>query len=616
MVMFASMRLRIYAFSGLFFTMLLAVAILLLDSSHRARESFRWVEHTQQVIMRLDGMLVNLREAESGLRGYLLTRSPGYLGPFTQDLRDSRRLAGEVRRLTSDNSVQKLRAERLEKLVIRRTDMMLRVFSLFRPGAPTPVMNPAARARGKALMDELNGLTAEMRVAERALLQVRTHEAEARAMRARDLVLFGWPMLGLLLAWMTWFILTSITRPLHDLMNAVERFANGDRTARASTRATSVEFKRLTQAYNQMADGLVVAMAEQEATEAKLALANADLTERSAALERRSVSIGLLSGMAHRLQAIQGEGELAEVLELFLPKIFPRLAGALYLHNHSRNLLVRHVGWGNPRSTPEMFAPTACWGLRRGHGHTLERPDADMACAHARTTQAFVPSHCEPMLAAGEVLGLLYIEGTLDPEDHFRLGMLAENVALALVNENLRDRLRQQSIRDPLTNLFNRRYMEEAFALEVSRSQRGGTNLSVIMADVDYFKRFNDAFGHEAGDVLLREVAKLINTAFRGGDIVCRYGGEEFIVIAPGADAMLAARRSEALRVAVEQLVVEYQGKPLGQVTMSFGVACSDGERLDSLIGAADRALFSAKRGGRNRIQVARNDVPLSQAAE
>jgi diguanylate cyclase (GGDEF)-like protein len=615
--MFASMRLRIYAFAGLFLAALVAVGILLLDSSHRARDSFRWVEHTQQVIMRLDGMLVNLREAESGLRGYLLTRSPGYFGPFSQDLRESRRLAAEVRRLTADNPVQAPRAKRLEGLVAQRTQTMSDLFARFGPGEPMPAMNVAARARGKALMDELDRVTAELRTTERLLLEVRTHDAEARAMRAQDLVLFGWPVLGLLLAWMTWFVLTSITRPLRDLMKAVGRFADGDRTARASTRATSVEFTRLTEAYNQMADGLVVAMDEQAATEAKLALAYADLTERSETLERRSASIGLLSGMAHRLQALQGEGELAAVLELFLPKIFPKLAGALYLHNHSRNLLVRHVCWGHPRSTLEMFAPIACWGLRRGHGHTLERPDADMACAHAKTAAAFVPSHCEPLLAAGEVLGLLYIEGTLDKEDHFRLGMLAENVALALVNESLRDRLRQQSIRDPLTNLFNRRYMEEAFALEVSRAQRGGTNLSVIMADVDHFKRFNDTFGHEAGDALLREVAKLINAAFRGGDIVCRYGGEEFIVIAPGPDAALAARRSETLRTAIEQLVVEYQGKSLGQVTMSFGIASSDGGKaLDGLIGAADRALFRAKRAGRNRIEVATSDASLPQAAE
>jgi diguanylate cyclase (GGDEF)-like protein len=615
--MLASMRLRIYAFAGLFLTALVAVGILLLDSSHRARESFRWVEHTQQVIMRLDDMLVNLREAESGLRGYLLTRAPGYLDPFELDLRESRRLAAEVRRLTADNPVQAPRARRLEGLVARRTEMMARTFSKFGPGDPIPELDAAARARGKALMDELDRLTAQVRITERRLLEVRTQAAEARAMRARDLVLFGWPVLGLLLVWLTWFILTSITRPLGDLIAAVGRFADGDRSARASTGATSVEFTRLAEAYNQMADRLVVAMSEQEAAEAKLALANADLIERSGTLERRGASIELLSGMAHRMQAMQAEGELAAVLELFLPKIFPRFAGALFLHNHSRNLLVRHVSWGNPQCLPEMFAPVACWGLRRGQGHTLERPDADMACSHATAAEAFVPYHCEPLLAAGEVLGLLYIEGVLDQEDQFRLGMLAENVALALVNENLRDRLRQQSIRDPLTNLFNRRYMEEAFALEVSRAQRSGTDLSVIMADVDHFKRFNDTFGHEAGDALLRDVAKLINTGFRGGDIVCRYGGEEFIVITPGADAALAVRRCEELRTAIEHFVGEYQGKSLGQVTMSFGVASANGgERLDGLIGVADRALYRAKQKGRNRIEVAANDVPLSAAAE
>src|SRR5262249_40868867 len=154
-----------------------------------------------------------------------------------------------------------------------------------------------------------------------------------------------------------------------------------------------------------------------------------------------------------------------------------------------------------------------------------------------------------------------------------RVEIMVENIALALGNLRLREALRSQSIRDPLTGLFNRRYLDESFALEVARAGRARSPIAVLMIDVDHFKRFNDSFGHDAGDAVLKCVGEARGASAGRGDIACRFGGEEFTIIAPGASAEDAARRAEALRAAVSAIGVIHQGRPLGPVTCSIGVA-------------------------------------------
>ncbi len=316
------------------------------------------------------------------------------------------------------------------------------------------------------------------------------------------------------------------------------------------------------------------------------------------------------------MQAVRGEDDLRAVLRCFLPLLLGPAAGALFVHNNSRNRLCRLAEWGAPVAAPEAFAPDECWGLRRGQPHAVAPDGADVSCAHCAGGEA-VARHCEPLLAGGDVLGLLYVEGVLDGEGRFRLALVVETVALALVNEGLRRRLREQSIRDPLTGLFNRRYLEESLHLETVRAARGGNPLSVVMADVDHFKRFNDTHGHAAGDRLLQKVAEQLRAHFRDGDLVCRYGGEEFTVIAPGATLEQIRARAEVLRAALHAVRVEHGGRLIGPVTMSFGVACWQpalGPAPADLLADADGALYRAKRLGRDRIEPAAE--PLAIAAE
>jgi len=184
---------------------------------------------------------------------------------------------------------------------------------------------------------------------------------------------------------------------------------------------------------------------------------------------------------------------------------------------------------------------------------------------------------------------------------------LGEQSALALANLRLRETLRSQSVRDPLTGLFNRRYMEETLEREIRRAERGARPLSVMMLDLDHFKQFNDTFGHSAGDSLLRELGTMLRANLRAGDIACRFGGEEFVLILPEAALNCARSRAEQLRETAKHLHVSHLGESLGPVTISLGVAAfpEHGASGEDLIENADAALYRAKSEGRDRVVVA-----------
>jgi diguanylate cyclase (GGDEF)-like protein len=185
------------------------------------------------------------------------------------------------------------------------------------------------------------------------------------------------------------------------------------------------------------------------------------------------------------------------------------------------------------------------------------------------------------------------------------LGQLAQVFDdMAEVLEQREQLLQKQAITDPLTGLYNRRYFAELLPREMIRAERGGTSVAVILMDLDYFKRINDTLGHEAGDLALKSIGVLLRSKVRGSDIACRHGGEEFALVLPQADAEAARRRTEDIRVAVERLVLSYRGKPMGRMTASFGIALypANAGDMDSLLRAADRALYEAKGAGRNCI--------------
>lgn len=331
-----------------------------------------------------------------------------------------------------------------------------------------------------------------------------------------------------------------------------------------------------------------------------------------------------LTRLADLLQSCQTLEEACEISENILPAIFEAQPGALLLFNSSRNLLEAGAVWKRCSTTEQAFDPDDCWALRLGKLYGGSEAASAVRCSHLASgwTGNYL---CVPLVAQGETLGVLYVEENNDsasslapvapPVGHERLQRrataVAERLSLALSNLKLREVLRNQSIRDPLTGLFNRRYLEESLVREVNRATRKNRSMAVVMMDLDLYKHFNDTFGHQAGDLLLQEIAGVLKRRVRAGDLACRFGGEEFALIISEVDARGAGRCVDVIRQEIKHLPLQYRGQALRSVTISAGIAIfpDHGGSPEDLIRAADAALYQAKRTGRDRMVVSGEEV-------
>jgi diguanylate cyclase (GGDEF)-like protein len=315
--------------------------------------------------------------------------------------------------------------------------------------------------------------------------------------------------------------------------------------------------------------------------------------------------ISAMGTMVELLQTCHSQAEANTVIRGALPKLLPGLSGALYVSRHDDDVLEQQVAWGAVAAA-QSFSSAECWALRRGKPHLYAPASAAAVCGHVG--QCEDSCLCVPLVSQGETLAVLHLRHTgsqVLSEDVQRLGSaLAEQLSLAVGNLRLQETLRSGSERDPLTDLYNRRHLEISLHRELARAQRHGVPVSLIMLDVDHFKAFNDANGHDAGDEVLRNVAHVLKRHTRAEDVACRYGGEEFLLVLPGCAVDDAYSKAEAIREAVAQLHVLSRGIALPRITVSLGIACypQDGERIEDLIGGADSALYQAKAKGRNCI--------------
>ncbi|MBI3405770.1 MAG: diguanylate cyclase [Acidobacteria bacterium] len=346
-------------------------------------------------------------------------------------------------------------------------------------------------------------------------------------------------------------------------------------------------------------------------TELALQDANEKLSAWVHELHQRTSEITQLGELGELLHTCVNAEEAYPIIARACEKLFPEETGALCVLAASRNLADAVAVWGDSGHGERVFPPEQCWALRRGRIHLIDGPKAGPLCQHVTETPAG-GSICVPMMAQGEAMGILHLqrasEGAGWSDSKQKLAVtVADHVGLALANIQLRESLRIQSIRDSLTGLFNRRYMEESLERELRRAARQHRPLGIIMLDVDYFKRFNDTFGHEAGDTLLREVGQFLQSRTRGEDIACRYGGEEFTLILPDATMDITRQRAEQIRNEVRHLNLNHRGNPLGSISVSAGVAVfpRHGMEVADLLRSADRALYEAKSEGRDCVRLA-----------
>ncbi|MHB9092575.1 MAG: sensor domain-containing diguanylate cyclase [Chloroflexota bacterium] len=359
-------------------------------------------------------------------------------------------------------------------------------------------------------------------------------------------------------------------------------------------------------------------MAQRRQMDEALQSAHERLTSWVGELEQRDRQNALLNEMGDLLQACHSLEELSAVVARSAQHLFPLTSGGLFVLRPSRDLLEATNTWGEHPPAGETFGPADCWALRRGRVHAVSDPSSGPHCKHLSPVS---PTNylCVPLAAQGDMFGVLHLavdpaaaprEESAQPIAQTReqlATMVGERIALQMANLRLRQTLRDQAIRDPLTGLFNRRYMEETLERELYRCARATRPLSVVMLDVDHFKRFNDLHGHGAGDAVLAALGNYLRTHVRREDIACRFGGEEFALILPDADLEAACGRAEEICLGLRQLALQYRDQPLTNVSVSLGVAAfpQHAGSAEGVMRAADEALYAAKSAGRDQVVVA-----------
>jgi diguanylate cyclase (GGDEF)-like protein len=343
----------------------------------------------------------------------------------------------------------------------------------------------------------------------------------------------------------------------------------------------------------------------------RLSRANGSLATTVEALGARVGEAMLLKNARDELQLCVTAQEAYACSARHLNQLVPGSSGVISIINNSRSMLITSATWGDEEGMLDGFEAEACCGLRTGRPRWRKVGESEIHCSHF---VGLPPENymCIPLAALGETLGFAYLNLLSESVQTVAVGRealineMVELAAMAIAGLNLRAKLENQSIRDGLTNLFNRHFLEIALERELQRATRSGEPLAVLMIDVDHFKAFNDLFGHEAGDLVLRELAGCLQSTVRAEDIVCRYGGEEFVILLPEITRERAMEAAERLRQRVSMMRLELRGEPLRQISISVGLATYPDLASDAvdLLRMADRALYQAKRAGRNQVHI------------
>lgn len=332
-----------------------------------------------------------------------------------------------------------------------------------------------------------------------------------------------------------------------------------------------------------------------------------------ALLNKKLKDDNLIRNFGRALRTCESTEELESVVSQLGGGLFGELTiGALAISPPSLDIIDIVATWGADWPGEKRYSPKECWGFRRGSAQLSKKGSMEMQCQHVDTNHYAI--QCTPLQSHGVSLGALHVGASAevleDAAFRNKVKRVSEQLCLTISNLNLRKKLEQQAIRDPLTYLYNRRYLDDSFMRELKRAERKKMSLAVIMIDIDHFKVFNDTFGHDAGDYVIQEFAKLLFKVVRGEDICCRYGGEEFTLLLNEIELDTVVKRATELLQATRGLVLEQNGKLLGNISISLGIAMypQHGSTQKELIKEADKALYNAKNSGRDQLMVADGD--------
>ncbi len=350
-------------------------------------------------------------------------------------------------------------------------------------------------------------------------------------------------------------------------------------------------------------------ISERMRTKDSLRKANEELSALVVELQKHDREMRLINRMNDLLQACKTQEEAYQVIALAVGELFSGLSGGLAILHDSGQYLETFARWGADALLESVFSLEDCWAMRRGQLHEVANPKASVICRHF-VHPPKIGYLCLPLVVQGETLGLFYLDIPVGMNVNNVISWkqlvvtVGEGIKLSLSNLKLREIMREQANRDPLTGLFNRRYLDDTLPRELMHAQRHNSQTCLAMLDIDHFKQFNDTFGHEAGDLILRELGCVLRENIRKSDIACRFGGEEFVLVL--FDSPLEASRQHLEKICkhVKELQIRYGEQLLGTMTLSVGLVdvSDNGLTADDLLRAADEALYAAKRAGRDRI--------------
>ncbi|MBN8481142.1 MAG: GGDEF domain-containing protein [Xanthomonadales bacterium] len=554
--------LRIVALFLALAILLVTVAVQVYRAVGEFVEASDWVAHTMEVEQEIVATIASLRDAEASQRAFVISGSAERLadhhGALPRIGDHQARLAG----LVANNPQQAANVQALSGLLDRRLAGMREILDLFEREGIAAMRTSAPVQRSRDEDAAIEAAARRMLAIEDQLLAERRARTDDKAMLTRLLTIGAVISCIIILGAALVFVLREQARRLRS--------------------------------------------------EGRVRSTNEELTHSLDESQRLGRTLRQLGELGEMLQGCRSPAEATTGLAVALPQLLPRMSGSISLINSSQNLVETVAAWGEAGTAGEgLFAPDDCWALRRGQAYPPAGVVPPFRCRHLPATAgADSRAHlCIPLLAQGSMLGIMTLvaDEPADAAERAVAVATAEQVSMALANLRLQETLRTQSLRDPLTGLFNRRYLEASLDRELQRSARGKQPLSVLMLDIDHFKRFNDTHGHDAGDALLAQFGALLARSVRSEDVACRYGGEEFTILLHETDAEQAVERAEQICAAVRTLDVQHRRQTLGPVTVSIGIATAprDGNAPDELLHSADRALYAAKHGGRDQARLA-----------
>lgn len=533
--------------------------------------AYNWITHTYQVINTNNDMLLGMLEIESITRGYVISNDKTLIEGLDEKINKMYASYDILTTQTKDNPKRQKALELLKKSLDERM-ILIKETVAFKKRSPIPP------EQWRELILHAQTLTNKIKL---AVDNINEEEIQLLVHREEELL----HKINITIS-ITTIASTTNLLVLIAILFFFNRLLSNLKKSEDEIKRTS---KKLTFSFNK--------------------------------LKNQTKELSLINEMNNALETSSSMPETLSMISLYSKKLLPFTAGILYLQNASANQLEATTEWNHPKLKRKIFTPQQCFGLRHGKMYSYISQEESIPCEHFENTNNLSPYFCVPLLAQNEVIGLLYLEVTKSsiPENKIHhiiktynilIINLAAQIALSISNMKLQNILKTRSTRDPLTNLYNRTYLNETLDRDIQRAKRKDISLAIVMMDLDLFKNVNDKYGHEAGDLVLREIGKLLLDKVRKGDIACRYGGDEFLLVFYDTSLEDALKRIEQLRSMISEMPFMHNGISF-QVAASFGIAMypkDESENFLKLIAAADKALYQTKRAGRNKVMVYNKD--------